>query len=83
MRVHEIEAQQRVLWDIVNNNKDKPDVQIKAIHELHALTMNLTNGFRNLPEIAMLQIPSSYDDNGNHNLSIESNEPDYDSSAVF
>ena len=62
-KVAELEAQQQVLWDIVNNNKDKPEVQIKAIHELHALTMNLTNGFKNLPEIAMLQVPSSSGDN--------------------
>ena len=69
-RVAELEAQQQVLWDIVNNNKDKPEVQIKAIHELHALTMNLTNGFKNLPEIAMLQVPSSCGDNETHNFSV-------------
>ena len=80
-RVAELEAQQQVLWDIVNNNKDKPDIQIKAIHELHALTMNLTDEFKNLPE--MLQVPSSCSDNDSHNLSIGSGEPEYDPSAVF
>ena len=82
-RVVELEVQQQVLWAIVNNNMDKPEVQINAIHELHALTMNLTNGFKNLPEVVMLQVPSSYDDNSNHNLSIVSNEPDFGSTAVF
>jgi hypothetical protein len=48
-RVHELEAQQQVLWDIVKDNKDRPEIQIKAIHELHALTINLINGFQNLP----------------------------------
>src|SRR5919108_2418079 len=45
-RVHELEAQQQVLWDIVNNTKDRPEIQIKAIHELHALTINLNNAYQ-------------------------------------
>ncbi|MFL6371231.1 MAG: hypothetical protein ACJ72F_10435 [Nitrososphaeraceae archaeon] len=38
-----------MLWDIVKDNKDRPEIQIKAVHELHALTINLINGFQNLP----------------------------------
>jgi hypothetical protein len=57
-RVHELEAQQQVLWDIVNNTKDRPEIQIKAIHELHALTINLNNAYQSLPGITMLEIPS-------------------------
>jgi hypothetical protein len=57
-RVHELEAQQQVLWDIVNNTKDRPEIQIKAIHELHALTINLNNAYQSLPGITMLEVPS-------------------------
>jgi hypothetical protein len=78
-RVHELEAQQQVLWDIVKDNKDRPEIQIKAVHELHALTINLINGFQNLPEITMLQVPSPYSDNDNHN---QSNERELDDSNV-
>ena len=34
-RLEQFHIQQRILHDIINNNKNKPDVQIRAVHELH------------------------------------------------
>lgn len=56
-RVRELETQQQVLWGLVNNNKDKPEIQIKAIHELNALSVNLFNAYQNLRQTAMLEVP--------------------------
>jgi hypothetical protein len=56
-RVHELETQQQVLWDIINNNEDKPEIQIKTVHELHNLTTSLDNVYRNLPATT-LEVPS-------------------------
>ncbi len=57
-RVKELEMQQRVLWDIITTNKDKPEVQIKAVHELHAISVNLNKAFQSLPNLVTLQIPT-------------------------
>jgi hypothetical protein len=53
-RVHELEAQQHVLWDIIENNRDKPEIQIKAIHELRPLTIDLRNAYETLPATTTL-----------------------------
>ncbi|MFL6328797.1 MAG: hypothetical protein ACJ71I_15125 [Nitrososphaeraceae archaeon] len=80
-RVHELEAQQQVLWDIVKDNKDRPEIQIKVIHELHALSVNLKNAYESLPGLAGLEVPIHYSDYDTHN---QSNEPELDdSNAVF
>jgi hypothetical protein len=57
-RVRELEAQQRVLWDIIENNKDEPEIQIKAVHELHAISVNLNKAYQSLPNLVTLQIPT-------------------------
>jgi hypothetical protein len=76
-----LEEQQKVLWNIVNDNKDKPEIRIKTIHELHALSVNLKNVYESLPGLAGLEVPIPYSDNDNHN---QSNEPELDdSNAVF
>jgi hypothetical protein len=80
-RVGELEEQQKVLWNIVNDNKDKPEIRIKAIHELHALSVILKNAYESLPGLAGLEVPIPYSDYDTHN---QSNEPELDdSNAVF
>ena len=58
-RVCELEEQQKVLWDIINNNKDKPEIQIKAVHELHNLSVNMHKAYQTLPENIQLQVPNA------------------------
>jgi hypothetical protein len=60
-RIAELEEQQKVLWDIVNKNKeDKPDSASRAIHELHGISLSLKRFYDNLPVIAGLPTPVNY-----------------------
>lgn len=42
---------QKRIWEIVNNNKDKPNLQLSCLSELHKLTISLSNLDDILPAI--------------------------------
>jgi hypothetical protein len=56
-RLAELEYQQKVLNGLIDRNNDNPDVQIKAVHELHSITTNMAQLFINLPAARTLSIP--------------------------
>jgi hypothetical protein len=57
-RVAELEYQQKVLHQVIDNdkNKDNPDVQIKAVNALHAITETMTRLYTSLP-LSTIYIP--------------------------
>ena len=54
---------QRKLWQIVNQNEDKPNLQISCLSELHQLTVSLANLYDILP--AIVQVKPFGNDNEN------------------
>lgn len=50
-RMEEIKFMQKRIWEIVNNNKDKPNLQLGCLSELHQLTLTLSNLDELLPAI--------------------------------
>jgi len=50
-RIKEIMDLQKKLHSIIDNNKDKPSIQINAIAELHKLKITLSNYFDVAPSI--------------------------------
>ena len=62
-RLAELEYQQKVLNGVIDRNNDNPDVQIKAVHELHSITTNMAQLFINLPAARTLSIPIPSDSN--------------------
>jgi hypothetical protein len=76
-RVEEFNIQQRILHDIIENNKSKPDVQIKAVHELHALSVDLVNIHQALPGLLTFEINAEdiivrrNSNSSSHNLPLE------------
>jgi hypothetical protein len=48
-RIQEIEYMQKMLWEIVNDNQDKPNLQLSCLSELRELTILLTNFYDKLP----------------------------------
>jgi hypothetical protein len=48
-RIQELEYMQKMLWEIVNNNGDKPNLQLSCLSELRELTVLLTNFYDKLP----------------------------------
>jgi hypothetical protein len=54
-RVEEVKYIQRKLWQIVNQNEDKPNLQISCLSELHQLTVSLANLYDILPAIVQVK----------------------------
>ena len=50
-RIEEVKCIQKKLWQIVNQNEDKPNLQISCLSELHQLTVSLANLYDILPAI--------------------------------
>ena len=59
-RVKEYENYQNILQNIIANNADKPEVQIKAVAELNDITVSLTNMFQDLPYITRLGVDAFF-----------------------
>jgi hypothetical protein len=58
-RVHEFEYQQKVLHEVIDKNKDySPDVVVRAVSVLHAITVNMNRLFQSLP-VSLIYIPSN------------------------
>ena len=43
-RIEGVKFMQKRIWEIVNSNKHKPNLQLSCLSELHRLTINLTFG---------------------------------------
>ena len=50
-RLEELKSYQRTLHNIVLNNQDKPEAQVKAISELKDITLEIVNLYQMLPVI--------------------------------
>jgi hypothetical protein len=50
-RVEEIKYMQRMLWELVNNNEDKLNLQLSCLSELRELTVLLTDFYDKLPMV--------------------------------
>jgi hypothetical protein len=58
-RVDELQYQQKVLHEIIDNNKESsPDIVVRAVNALHAITINMNRLFQGLP-VASFYIPDS------------------------
>jgi hypothetical protein len=56
-RVDELQYQQKVLHEIIDNNKESsPDIVVRAVNALHAITINMNRLFQGLP-VASFYIP--------------------------
>jgi hypothetical protein len=57
-RVAELEYQQRVLHEIIDNNKESnPDVVIRAVSVLHDISSSIFKEYTNLPTISAFRFP--------------------------
>jgi hypothetical protein len=48
-RIQELEYMQKMVWEIVNDNQDKPNLQLSCLSELRELTVLLTDFYDKLP----------------------------------
>jgi hypothetical protein len=62
-RLSELEYQQKVLHRIIDNNNDNADIQIKAVHDLRAITSDIAQLFANLPAASIMSIPIPFSNN--------------------
>jgi len=56
-RIQELEYMQKMLWEIVNDNQDKPNLQLRCISELRELQVLLTELYQNLPLVTKSHVP--------------------------
>jgi hypothetical protein len=57
-RVHELEYQQRVLHEVIDNNKESnPDVVVRAVNVLHEITSSIYQEYTNLPTFSTFRFP--------------------------
>jgi hypothetical protein len=58
-RMAELEDNQTILRNIIDNNEDNPEAQIKAVAELNETTVLIANLFELLPQITRLGVDAS------------------------
>ncbi len=51
-RMEEIKFMQKKIWEIVNNNKDKPNLQLSCLSQLHQLTITFSHLDELLPAVS-------------------------------
>jgi hypothetical protein len=56
-RLAEMEYQQKLLHSVIDKNEHNPEVQIKAVHELHSITVDINRAYQGLPVLSTYYIP--------------------------
>lgn len=67
-RVAELENNQTILHNIIYNNADNPEAQIKAVTQLNEITVLIHNLFETLPSITKLGIDAFVSNDNNNNF---------------
>jgi hypothetical protein len=57
-RLSELEYQQKVLHSVIDKNEHNPGVQIKAVHELHSITVDINRAYQGLTVLSTYYIPT-------------------------
>jgi hypothetical protein len=57
-RLSELEYQQKVLHSVIDKNEHNPEVQIKAVHELHSITVDINRAYQGLTVLSTYYIPT-------------------------